>query len=379
MKKFLTIFFLLAILSSSTIVLGAYSNPELKILLFKTSHPLKISSNGNLSVDGLTLPRNEKRRFKVHPVNANRLLFNNRLYAEGSIWISSQSSVNILKRGQSHVRRYMGIIELKPTNGGIYVINHLPTETYLEGVLNAEISTKWDMDVVKAQAVISRTFALYQRKTRLNKPWHMTSSHFDQVYQGANISDVRGKFAIKKTHGLVVKYQNKLAQTFYHSNCGGKTEDPVYVWQNPVPYLRVKDVPFGKEDPKYHWKQTFSSQQLKKILRKSGMRLSNIQNVYISEKTASDRAYKITFENAKKSLHMKAKDFRRLAGYRKIQSLLFDVVKVPGGFFFKGKGNGHGVGLCQWAAKEMADKGYNYTDILNFFYDGIQLDRYNGG
>ena len=378
MKKFLTIFSILFIFTIPAVGLGAYSNPNLKILLFKTNYPVKISSNANLSVDGLELPEVEKRNFKVTPVDSKKLLFNNRLYAEGSIWISSYGSVNILKKGQTHVHRYMGMIELKPTQGGIYVINHLPTETYLEGVLNAEISTKWNMDVVKAQAVISRTFALYQRQTRLNKPWHMTSSHFDQVYQGANISDIRGKFAIKKTHGLVVNYHNKLAQTFYHSNCGGRTEDPVYVWKNSVPYLSVKDVPFGKQDPRYFWSQTFSSRQLKKVLRKAGHHPSKIKNVYISERTPSDRAYKITFESDQKSFHIKAKDFRRLTGYRKIQSLMFDVVKVPGGFFFEGKGNGHGVGLCQWAAKEMAEKGYSYTDILNFFYDGIQLARYKG-
>lgn len=378
MKNFLTIFSLFLLLPHSVFAIGSYSNPDLKILLFKTRHPVKISSNASLSVDGLQLPKNEKKRFKVSPVSSKRLLFNNRLYAEGSIWISSPGSVHILKRGQRHVRRYMGVIELKPTKGGIFVINHLPTETYLEGVLNAEISTQWNMDVVKAQAVISRTFALYQRQTRSHKPWHLTSSHFDQVYLGANISDLRGKFAIKKTHGLVVKYDNKLAQTFYHSNCGGKTEDPAYVWQNPVPYLSVKDVPFGKEDPKYYWNRTFSARQLKAVLRKAGHSPSEIQNIYVSEKTASDRAYKITFEGNGRAFHLKAKDFRRLAGYRKIQSLMFDVVKVPGGYFFEGKGNGHGVGLCQWAAKEMADKGYSYTDILNFFYDGVQLERFQG-
>lgn len=378
MKNFLSIFCLFCFLFAPTVLLAAYSNPNLKVLLFKTSHPLQVSSGAGLSVDGLDLPENEQRKFLVAPINSQKLLFNNRLYAEGSIWIASRGSVNLKKKGQRNVRRYMGLIELKPTSGGIYVINHLPTETYLEGVLNAEISTKWNMNVVKAQAVISRTFALYQRQRRLDKAWHMTSSYFDQVYHGANISDLRGKFAIRKTYGMVVKYHNKLAQTFYHSNCGGKTEDPVYIWQNSVPYLSVKDVPYGQEDPRYFWNHTLSSYHLNRLLKKAGIRVSRIDDFYVSERTASDRAYKLAIKSGSKTAYLKAKDFRKFAGYRKVQSLMFDVVKTPNGFYIEGKGNGHGVGLCQWAAKEMADKGYSYTDILNFFYDGVQLARYNG-
>ena len=231
-------------------------------------------------------------------------------------------------------RKYHGMIEIRPYSRGLYVINHIRTETYLEGVLNAEISTQWHMDVVKAQAIIARTYALFKRRARNNKWWHLTSGSRDQNYMGANMVDKKGKRAIRETKGIVVHYRGQLAQTFYHSNCGGVTEDPAALWRFSLPYL--------------------------------------------TDRTASNRAAELAFVGDYGEEFMNASQFRRLAGYDKIQSLLLDVVKTADGFYFEGYGNGHGVGLCQWAAKEMAESGYRYEDILHYFYDGIRIRHHQG-
>jgi stage II sporulation protein D len=248
-------------------------------------------------------------------------------------------------------------------------------ETYLEGVLNAEISTKWPIEVVKSQSVISRTFALYKREKRKNRMWHVTSDFSDQVYLGADITDKRGLHAIQQTRGIVVTYNGKLAQTFYHSNCGGITEDAGALWSSSYPYLKVKKVRFGKSDPRYYWQASFTQKELKKIFQKLGFRGSTVYELTLSEFSKSGRVSKM-YLNGSPAISFTAKDFRRAAGYRKIQSLLFNISKTPGGIIFQGTGNGHGVGLSQWSAKEMAEKGNSYHEILNFFYQGTKPVQY---
>ncbi|MCP4754887.1 MAG: SpoIID/LytB domain-containing protein [Proteobacteria bacterium] len=330
-----------------------------------------------LKASGVALKSGEKTKITVKRVSSRKVMVNNRLIVEGSLWVSGQGSIKVLKIGSSIGRRYMGTIEIKPYGRGVYVINHIPVESYLEGVLNAEISTKWSIEVVKAQTVISRTYALHKREKRSKYAWHLSSGHFDQVYKGVDIADARGKLAIRSTYGIVVNYRGNLAQTFYHSNCGGMTEDPGNIWQYALPYLKIKSVPYGQKDPRYRWEITIPNSDIERILERAGMPMDGVQNVFVDKRTSSNRAYQLVF-TGNRTRKLSAYDFRKLAGYRRIQSLMFDVVRVPNGFHFQGKGNGHGVGLSQWAAKEMAEVGYKYHEILHYFYTDVELGRYSG-
>ena len=354
-----------------------YQNPVLKVLLFTTSSSVVFKDSRGLVVEGSDLKQTRYKKLVVKHIGTDKIMVNNRLVHRGSLWIRGNPEIPVQKIDSSAGRRYLGQIQVKPFAKGLYIINHVLTEDYLAGVLNAEISTKWHMEVVKAQSVVSRTFALYKREKRRESAWYLSAGKFDQVYLGVDIADDRGKYAIGATRGIVVSYRGKLAQTFYHSNCGGMTEDPGSIWQYSVPYLRVKSVPYGQKDPRFYWETTLRERDLVRILRKGNLRLNSVKEMFINKHTASNRAYELVFvgENTGKML---AYDFRRLAGYRRIQSLLFEVIKVPGGYYFKGKGNGHGVGLSQWAAKEMAEVGYKYHDIIYFFYSGIRLQIYRG-
>lgn len=336
-----------------------------------------MSNRDGLTVKGFSSKGDKVRKIIIKRVSSSKVLLNNRIIVNGSLWVSSKGAITVQRIGSSAVRRYLGTIQVKPFAKGLYVVNHIATESYLEGVLNAEISTNWHIEVVKAQSVISRTFALYKKEKRHDYAWHLSASHFDQVYKGIDIADDRGRHAIRATSGIVVNHNGGLAQTFYHSNSGGMTEDPGNIWQYSLPYLQIRSVPYGQNDPRYYWETTISDREIKKILRKSGIKINKIQDIFISKRTPSNRAYELVLTGNR--LHtMLAYNFRKNTGYKKIQSLLFDVIKVPGGFIFKGRGNGHGVGLSQWSAKEMAEIGYKFNDILHFFYYDIKLRRYSG-
>ena len=354
----------------------AYENPILKVLLFKTSTHIDLKSYYGMNV---TAPNHKSRgdfkvRFKY--AGSGKISIDSRWFSTKSIWIDGDDSIQVIKRNKQDGRRYRGQLELKPYRGGFYVINHVPIEQYLEGVLNAEISTDWDLDVVQAQAIVSRTFALFKRELRLNKAWHVTAGHYDQVYLGENISDHRSRVAIDNTKGIVVNYRGKLAQTYYHSNCGGVTEDPANIWQFSLPYLKVKSVPYGQQDPRYFWEHSVTFTELRRIAAKIGIKAENINEVYVENRTESHRVASIIFSNGKQSFRVDAAQFRKQAGYSNVQSLLFDTIPTSDGYRFQGTGNGHGVGLCQWAAKEMAEIGFRFDDILRYFYADTNIQIY---
>lgn len=353
----------------------AYNNPTLKILLFQSSHPVKFSSRHPIAVIREGKMLEQATTVRISPLASNYLKMNQKKYRRRILYLKSKDDISVSLDHSKGSRRYKGVIEIRPSGSVLSVINHLPVETYLEGVLNAEISTQWPIEVVKAQAVISRTFALYKKEERSHRPWHLTSGLSDQVYKGTDIADKRGIYAIRQTRGIVVTYQNRLAQTFYHSNCGGVTEDASSLWEYASPYLKVLRVPYGSSDPRFEWDATLSHGEVTAIARKLGFKGSQVRLLAISELSPSGRVSALSVNNSS-SETLSAKDFRRAAGYQRIQSLLFKVVRVPGGFYFKGKGNGHGVGLSQWSAKEMAERGYRYHEIIQYFYQGTRLKHY---
>jgi stage II sporulation protein D (peptidoglycan lytic transglycosylase) len=373
-----TIFLLLILIlvSGTTYPLqAAYQNPILKVLLFDSTAGLFISNP-----NGLTLSRNgivfgSAERVMVTPDDPRRLLINKKLKIDGFITVTTTGETSVLNLDSHLKRRYLGTFTIRPFKGGLHLINHIPTESYLEGVLNAEISTRWHMEVVKAQAVVSRTFALFKRQKQSQHPWHLSSGHYDQVYKGTDIADERGKSAILATSGIVVGFRGKLAQTFYHSNCGGMTADPGNVWQYRLPYLKIRKVPFGNKDPRYHWQATIKNQELVSILKRAGVPINHVGTFAISKRTRSNRVHELTITGSTNRT-LSGNGFRKAAGYKRIQSLLFDINRIPGGFQFRGTGNGHGVGLSQWSAKEMAEEGYKYHEILYYFYEGIELMRH---
>ncbi len=372
----LALVFLLLIHGQNTF--ADYSNPILKVLLFHTSNGIRLGSESGLKSDKVRFAKDAEFEVLIKPYLKGRgFLINGLLIKTDRIEFNSLKVVQVKKINSNSRRRYQGKIEVLWSKKGFYVINHIPTESYLEGVLNAEISTKWPMEVVKAQTIISRTFALYKREKQINRAWHISSGHFDQVYKGFNISDKRGQHAIKSTQGIIVSHNGQLALTFYHSNCGGITEDPLSLWNGAFPYLKSRSVPYGQSDPRFHWQTTLSDRELANILKRSGIKIARISDISILAHSPSGRVHLLEFNHSPKH-RLEAKRFRQKAGYKRIQSLLFDVIKVPGGFYFKGKGNGHGVGLSQWSAKEMAETGYSYHEILGFFYKGVTLKRYRG-
>ena len=355
---------------------GAYDNPQLKVLVLTTKQPFTLSAKSGLFVSGIDQGSRQK-SITFFPAGRGRVRVGNGPKLKGPLTVRARGIIGLVHAGKKRRLHYDGFIEIKPSKKGVHLINHIDTERYLEGVIGGEIKTSWPMEAVKAQAVLARTFALYRRYERARGAWHLKSGPTDQVYRGKNVSDPRGRFAIDATKGLVVSYQGHLAQTFYHANCGGVTELPSSLWNIELPYYQIQAVPYGQKAPKFQWQTFLSRARVAQILKKAGMRRDQVEFMEISQRTGSGRAAWIDLEGSH-SQQIKGKDFRRHAGYQKIPSLLFEIAPAEGGFLLSGQGNGHGIGMCQWAAKEMAEDGYDYEQILHYFYKPINLGYYGG-
>lgn len=264
---------------------------------------------------------------------------------------------------------YTGSIEIMEDQDGLYVINSIPFEKYIEGVVAAEVGKDWETEALKAQAVISRTYAAYNRDMNLNRDYHLTSSVLHQVYSGEN-DDSQVEEAVKGTEGEIIVYEGRPVNAFYHSACSGMTELPEEVWAQSYPYLKSVECNCINS-PYDRWQKRFSFDELG-----NAVGIKGLQHIYISSYTATGRAkiLKLLYDD-NKEMEIKATDLRRLLGYKELPSTNFSVTAVDSEIVFDGRGYGHGVGLSQWGALEMAREGKTYREILSHYYPGTTINR----
>lgn len=268
-------------------------------------------------------------------------------------------------------RAYRGSLTIIHENSSLTLINNLGLEAYLFGLINLEISSAWPMEAVKSQAVAARSYAYQKIRSNEMNRYHLLSSVLDQVYGGQSSEDERAREAVNKTRGEVVVYDGYLANTFYHSNCGGQTESAENVWGTDFQYLRTVNDENCTNAPNYFWSYNTTFSEIRNKL-------------FLNEKLA-DRRLKIKILERTKSGRVKAikvgkkvltgEDLRKMIGYGNIKSTRFQMESNGYLIEFKGSGHGHGVGMCQWGAKGMAEKNYNYREILRYYYPGTDIKR----
>lgn len=264
--------------------------------------------------------------------------------------------------------RYPGIIEVWKGEKGLYVINEVNLEDYIKGVVAGEVGSNWEIEALKAQAVAARTYAIYQKTNgSQNSLYHITSSVLHQVYKGGNIPENISK-AVNDTKGEILTYDGKPIIAYYHSTSGGITEDPSEVFGKSYPYLRPVETTC-EISPFYIWEKRISLSDIEKATN-----INNIKDIKIDSYTVSNRVktFKIISDSGEHSYL--AKDMRKNLGWDKLPStLITNITKDEDIYIFEGKGYGHGVGMCQWTALDMAKKGMNYREILSKFYPNTTI------
>jgi stage II sporulation protein D len=271
-------------------------------------------------------------------------------------------------------RGYRGWVEIrKKGNGLLLVINELDIEDYLQGVIGAEIPPDWEYEALKAQAVASRTYAVYQKQTAGNRPYHILATVDSQVYSGNRGEHPQTIRAVRETRGVVITYRGEIIPAFYHSSCGGHTENAAELWGIDEPYLKGVDCEC-QEISKYGlWEKRVPLSQVVSTLRKQGYRLHDVLDMGIGSITPAGRVKEVVVTHSGGKVMVPAENLRAAIGNTQIPSVFFELELSEGEAVFSGRGRGHGVGLCQWGAEEMALRGYDYEAILAHYYPGTSL------
>lgn len=270
---------------------------------------------------------------------------------------------------------YRGLVELSLQGNKLLVVNELPLEQYLVGVITSEISSSWPMEAIKTQAVIARTYAVVKKKERSTAFYHLESTVMDQAYNGSAAEDGRAARGVRETEGEVLTYNGEVIQAFYHANSGGRTEASENVWGMDLPYLRGVECQYGLTSPTSSWELTLSLPRITALLRANGQRIGEIRDIKTGPRNNRSRLVTVLLVTNRGTISMPATKFRMDIGSTSIKSTNFSVRVEGDTAIFNGVGYGHGVGLCQYGAKQRALDGFSYDEILAYYYPGTQLNR----
>ena len=313
----------------------------------------------------------------------------------------------------------------------IVAINELPVERYLASVISSEMSATASPEFLKAHAVISRSWLLAQMEKRRQHEdgtdnffsfvkkddelirWYDREDHtiFDvcaddhcQRYQGiTNASNPHVVEAIAATRGQVLSYEGTICDARFHKCCGGTTEEFQYCWEDtPKPYLVSFDDPwcntsdkqilsqvlndYDQETPDfYRWTVEYTQEQLSELVsRKLHIDFGSITDLIPLDRGKSGRIWRLKIVGTRRTFTIgKELEIRRALSETHLLSSAFDVIKTPSPlgegrgevFVLKGRGWGHGVGLCQIGAAVMGAQGKTYDEILLYYYRGATIDR----
>ncbi|MBI4971520.1 MAG: SpoIID/LytB domain-containing protein [Candidatus Omnitrophica bacterium] len=264
----------------------------------------------------------------------------------------------------------------KNSRGKLMLINEISMEDYLKGVLPWEVDYKWQMEALKAQAIAARTFALFQALKNPSAPFFLTSDVKSQVYGGKTSEHLRTSEAVDATRGQVLTYRGQVFQGYFHSSCGGRTTRADFVW-SVVPIAPLMGVQCGFcAGSKYdNWTAEFTFDEIRKKLIDHGYSVGPITGIESVDRDRTGRIRKVLIYHSGGVTKMNAGDFRVFIGADKMRSTQVAFHTAPGKILMTGKGWGHGVGLCQWGAKVMAERGFTFENILRFYYPGAQVTQ----
>jgi len=275
-------------------------------------------------------------------------------------------------------RRYRGSLLVSPAGGRLRLINVLDLEGYLRGVVPCEMYTDWPPAALKAQAIAARTYALARIAERAEQSADVRPSVSDQVYGGLDKEDPRTTAAVAATAGLVLHYGHEPFLAYYSACCGGTTADAARELNDPTSPLHGALCGYCTKCPRYRWSFRISRSELARKLRQPKLKNLTLHDVGLDGRVGRVMLH-LADGTAKR---MSGVEFRRRVGtWRTLGrpagmfSTRFTVKAEGSDFVFEGHGWGHGVGMCQWGAKGMADAHKTYREILENYYPGAVISK----
>lgn len=264
-------------------------------------------------------------------------------------------------------------IRVLKSNGRIVKID---LEKYLLGVLAAEVPQSWPPEMLKAQAVASRSFALKQIKQRRGSRFDLRDNTNDQVYKRVERQAYPKLFkAVKETAGEILLYRGKVAEALFHAACGGHTAAAKDIFGEDLAYLQGVDCPHCQNAPRYFWRKELKGEQWKRKIKKLKHLNFKPASIAISKQDKYHRVLKLILKNKRQKAVISSNDLRQALGFNTIRSNLFEIRRQQDKLVFLGSGSGHGVGMCQWGGRQMAKEGKSYRQILAHYYPQTTIGK----
>jgi len=284
-------------------------------------------------------------------------------------------------------RTYPGTLIVTKKGDLLEFVNELDMETYLAGVIPNEVGPKARPATYRAQAVTARTYAWMrlQRPGAAQRAFHLYDTAASQVYSGLTIPAVYGidyhrmRRRVAETRGVIITYQGRPFPTYYASTCGGHTTRPEVSGLDPGKVSEpLRGVPCNhcKTSKYYRWTKRLTEREIVAALRKAKRPVSGpIHAIGIARKGQGGWAAEIhvTYGPKRSVRTLPGHDFRRALGLRSHN--IADIARAGTSWTIRGRGWGHGVGMCQWGAIEMGHMGATETEILRFYYPGIDFTK----
>lgn len=326
-------------------------------------------------------------------------------FENGTIKLQPSSStekitIDSLKRGYG-TPSYRGTLELFKTAEGIVIVNELKVEEYLYAVVPSEMPASYELEALKAQAVCARSYAYNQSRAYAYPEYqaHVDDSTAFQVY-GNSKEQESAILAVDETYGEKVWYNGHVATTYYYSTSCGRTtnieawgkslnEDNGYL--QSIELVDDKSKPYEKDLPWYRWTASIPKETIQQLIElNTGIELGELQNIAVTERGAGQIAQTLTIIGSENTVVIETENKIRSAlggsGYqiekqdgtiinssKLLPSAFFTITLKEDNYNINGGGYGHGIGMSQNGANEMAKAGRNYVEILKTFYVGVDV------
>ena len=273
----------------------------------------------------------------------------------------------LMQNSKSFNFKYEGHFSLQPTTKKIQVINTLPVEEYVAGVVEAEGGANKPLEYYTVQAILSRTYAL--RNHERHTGFDVCDGTHCQVYHGISKKEIDIFEAVETTKNLVIVDSSaKLITAFFHSNCGGQTCSAQDVWKSNLSYCVGKKDPYCMGMPNSTWEKRIPSKDWITYLNTKKISINDTDECIAGSMNCS--ANKRPFYYVQKNTSLPTKDMRTDL---KLKSAYFHIEELDNEIILHGRGFGHGVGLCQEGAMNMAKKGKLAEEIIHFYFSGVHI------
>lgn len=290
-----------------------------------------------------------------------------------------------VRAGEGRPLAYRGALRLhKQGRTRVSAENLLDLESYLRGVIAAEMPAEWPAEALAAQAIAARTYAassILLRRPLAQRPQaaDVADDQSSQVYGGRGRECAAVDAAVQATRGVVLLHEGRVLRAYFHSTCGGRTARAADVLPDAadIPPLAGVDCPYCARSPYRNWEVALDWTELGRLLFPADRTPPRPSSVSLEDVAAGDRVRRISvaLPGGRPPVSMEAALFRQRVGAARVRSSCFQIAGREGKLVLTGHGFGHGAGLCQWGAQGLASQGHRAADIVTYYYPSAQLVR----